>query len=306
MKKRPQSRPVIHNRINQRYYYLMLLPALVYLIIFEFIPMFGLVMAFQNFKPGKGIFHSDWVGLANFKRLFASSDTFELFRNTLVISTGKILVKTFASIVFAILLSEITTRWLKKSVQTITYLPHFVSWVIISQLVYLVLGNDGFINQALVFFGFEPVNFLSSNDTFQGMLIGTHTWKEFGYGSIVYLAAITSVDPGLYEAAALDGANWWQRVRHIMIPAIIPIVVLILARDVSGVLSAGFDQVFNLYNARVYDTGDILDTYIYRVGLQGRQFSLSTALGLFKSVIGIIMMLSVNWLSVKTLKRSIF
>jgi len=293
-------------KTSQLYYHLMLLPGMIFLILFHYIPIGGIVMAFQNFVPAKGIFRSEWVGLKNFKRLLIKNDIQELLRNTLVISIGKIILVMIAAVIFAILLNEIRHMKLKKGVQTIVYLPHFLSWAVLAPIVYNLLGMDGMVNDLLNALGLESVNFLGSNKTFQGTVIGTYVWKEFGYASIVYLAAITGVDPGLHEAAAIDGASWWRRVWNVTLPAMMPIIVLMLAIDVGNILSAGFDQVYNLYNIRVYDTGDILDTYVFRVGLEGRQFSLGTAVDLVKSVVGMVLMLSVNGLSKKLLHRSVF
>lgn len=293
-------------RANQFSYHMMMLPGMIFLLIFSYVPIMGFVMAFQNFKPAKGFLKSDWVGLFHFKRLFANSDFYELLRNTLVISFGKILIRMVLAVAFAILLNEIKNRWIKKNVQTIVYLPHFLSWAVLAPVVFNMFGMDGLINEVIISWGLEKINFVGSNDCFQQLLIGTDVWKEFGYGSIVYLAAITSVDPGLHEAAAIDGASWWRRVWHVTLPAMLPIIILMMAIDVGNVLNAGFDQVYNLYSVRVYDTGDILDTYVYRVGLEQRQYSFSTAVSIFKSTIGMIMMLSVNGLSKKFLKRSVF
>jgi putative aldouronate transport system permease protein len=293
-------------RVSQIYYHLMLLPGMIFLLIFHYAPMGGLVMAFQNFKATKGIFRSEWVGFAQFERLFSNENFFKLIRNTVVIALGKILIKMIVAVAFAILLNEIKNKLLKKSVQTIVYLPHFLSWAILAPMVFNMLGLTGMVNDALAAWGFERINFIGSNDYFQGVMIGTGVWKDFGYASIVYLAAITAVDPGLHEAAAIDGAPWWKRVWYVTLPAMLPIIILMLTRDIATVLSAGFDQVYNMYSVRVYETGDILDTYVYRTGLQQRQYSFSTAIGIFKSTIGLILMLSANWLSTKFLKRSVF
>ena len=291
---------------SQITYHMMMLPGMLFILIFNYIPIGGFIMAFQNFKPSKGIIGSEWVGLAHFERLFANSDFYELIRNTLVISLGKILIKMVVAITFAILLNEIKNRWIKKNVQTIVYLPHFLSWAVLAPVVFNMFGRDGLVNEAITALGLEWINFIGSNDYFQGLVIGTDVWKEFGYASIVYLAAITTVDPGLHESAAIDGATWWDRVWHVTLPAMLPIIILMTAIDLGNVLNAGFDQVYNLYSVRVYDTGDILDTYVYRVGLQERQYSFSTAVSIFKSTIGMVLMLSVNELSKKFLKRSVF
>ena len=296
----------VRNRTSQIYFHLMLLPGMIFILIFNYIPMGGMVMAFENFKPAKGIFGSDWVGFKQFERLFSNSDFYELIRNTLVISLGKLVIKLVVAVAFAVLLNEIKTMWLKKSVQTIVYLPHFLSWVVLAPVVFYMFGINGTVNNLFSSFGLDKINFIGSNDYFQGLLIGTSIWKEFGYGSIVYLAAITAVDPGLHEAAAIDGASWWQRVWNVTLPAMVPIIILMLAIDVGHVLSAGFDQVYNLYSVRVYETGDILDTYVYRVGLQQRQYSFATAVDMFKSIIGLVLMITVNGISKKFLNRSVF
>ena len=293
-------------RVSQMYYHLMMLPGLIFLLIFHYAPMGGLVMAFQNFKAAKGIFGSEWVGFAQFERLFSNENFYKLIRNTIVIALGKIVIKMVVAVAFAILLNEIKNKLLKKSVQTIVYLPHFLSWAILAPMIFNMFGLSGMVNDVFASWGLERINFIGSNDYFQGLLIGTGVWKEFGYASIVYLAAITGVDPGLHEAAAIDGAPWWKRVWHVTLPAMLPIIILMLTRDIATVLSAGFDQVYNMYSVRVYETGDILDTYVYRAGLQQRQYSFSTAIGIFKSAIGLILMLAANGLSTKFLKRSVF
>ena len=292
--------------VSQTYYHIMMMPGMILLLIFSYIPMTGIIMAFQNFVPAKGISGSKWVGLKHFKELFSNRDITLLIRNTLTIALGKIVLGTLVAIIFAILLNEIRVRWLKKSVQTIVYLPHFLSWVILASVVSNLFNLDRMVNSLLSGLGLEKANFLGSNSLFQPLLIGTDVWKEFGYNSIVYLAAITAVDPNLHEAAAVDGASWWRRVWHVTLPAMLPIIMMMAAINVTGILNGGFDQVYNLYSPKVYETGDILDTYVYRVGLINREYGFGTAVGLFKSVVGMVLMLSVNWLSKKTTRRSIF
>lgn len=294
------------NRSIQRTYHLMMLPGMLFLLVFSYVPMFGIVMAFQNYSTGKGILKSPIVGLKNFQYMFSLPDIWEIIRNTMVIAAGKMFFTTLASLAFAILLNEIRIKWLKKSVQTIVYLPHFLSWVILASVVVNMFSLDGIVNQALAGLGLEQINFLGSNTAFQPLLIFTDVWKEFGYGSIVYLAAITSIDPGLHEAAAIEGANWWQRVFHITLPGMLTIILLMSVMNIANILNAGFDQVYNLYNPVVYETGDIIDTYVYRMGLLDHQYSFSTAVGLFKSVVGMVLMVSVNQLSKKFTDSRIF
>lgn len=293
-------------RKSETAYHFMMMPGMIFLLIFSYIPMFGIVMAFQDYIPAKGIFGSKFVGLKHFQYIFSLPDIGQIIRNTVVIALGKILLGTLMAIAFAILLNEIKNKLLKKSVQTIVYLPHFLSWVVLASVVVNLFNLDGSINQLLSAIGLDKLNFLGSNKLFQPLLIGTDVWKEFGYNSVVYLAAITAIDPGLHEAASIDGASWWKRVWHITLPGMMPIILLMGAVNLSGVLSAGFDQVYNLYSPMVYATGDILDTYVYRVGLISRQYSFGTAVGLFKSVIGMVLMLGANGLAKKYAHRKIF
>lgn len=287
-------------------YHAMMAPGMIFLLIFSFVPMFGIVMAFQDYVPAKGISGSKFVGLKHFKYMFSLPDIGIVIRNTVVIALGKIILGTVVAILFAILLNEIRVNVLKKSVQTLVYLPHFLSWVVLAAVITNMFKLDGSVNQILTSLGLERINFLGSNSAFQPLLIGTEVWKEFGYNSIVYLAAITSIDSGLYEAASIDGANWWKKVWHITIPGMMPIILLMAAMSLSNVLSAGFDQVYNLYTPPVYQSGDILDTYVYRIGLVSRQFSFGTAVGLFKSVIGMVLMVGANELAKKLTDRKIF
>ncbi|GKU81990.1 putative multiple-sugar transport system permease YteP [Niallia sp. NCCP-28] len=291
---------------EQAFYHGMLLPGMIFLIIFSFVPMFGIIMAFQDYIPAKGILGSEFVGLEHFKYMFSLPDIGKLFRNTIVIALGKIILGSLLAIVFAILLNEIRLKFLKKSIQTVVYLPHFLSWVVLATVVLNMFNLDGMVNQILAFLGLEKLNFLGSNKLFQPLIIGTDVWKEFGYNSIVYLAAITAVDPGLHEAASIDGANWWKRVWHITLPGMLPIILLLAVLSLPNILNAGFDQVYNLYTPMVYETGDILDTYVYRIGLIGREYSFGTAVGLFKSVIGIILILSANNAAKRFTDRKLF
>jgi len=290
----------------QKYYWGMVLPGILAVFIFSYIPMFGVIMAFQDYVPAKGFLGSPWAGLKHFKAMLSIPDCWEIFRNTLVISFGKIVCTMIIAIAFAVLLNEIRIKWLKKVTQTIVYLPHFLSWVVLASVVRNMLGLDGLLNSLLGVVGIESLNFFGSNTLFQPMLIGTETWKEFGYSSVIYLAALTSVDPGLHEAAAIGGAGWWKRVWHVTLPGILPVVLVVAAMNIGAVLSAGFDQVYNLYSPVVYETGDILDTYVYRIGLLGRRYSFGAAVGLLKSVVGLILMVGMNEFTKKFANRRIF
>lgn len=284
----------------------MVVPGILFLLVFSYGPMFGLLMAFQDYVPAKGIFGSEFVGLENFKYIFTLPDIWEVTRNTLFIAIWKMVLNTAIPILFAILLNEVRMAWLKKSIQTVVYLPHFLSWVILASVIGNLFSLDGSINAILNQFGIESMNFLGSNELFPKLLIGSDVWKEFGYNSIVYLAAITSIDPGLYEAATMDGAGWWQRVWHVTLPGMLPFILLMTILGLPNILNAGFDQVFNLYSPIVYEKGDILDTYIYRIGLVGRDYSTGAAVGLVKSIIGLVLILGSNKLAEKKTNRVMF
>lgn len=287
-------------------YHLMMLPGMLILLIFSYIPMAGILMAFQDFVPAKGILGSTWVGLENFKYIFTIPDGKQILYNTLFIAIGKMIVGSIVPIFFAILLNEIRVTFFKRTVQTIVYLPNFLSWVVLATVIVNIFSLDGPINAILSLFHIEPVMFLQSNSWFRHLLIGTDVWKNFGYGSIVYLAALTAIDPGLHEAATIDGATRLQRIRYVTLPGIASTIVLMAALSLGNILNAGFDQVFNLYNPLVYSTGDIIDTYVYRTGLQGMQYSLATAIGLLKSVVSFVLIISANNLSKKLTNQQIF
>lgn len=270
---------------TQLYYHLMLLPGIILLIIFSIIPMIGIVMAFQNYIPAKGILGSPWVGLSHFKYMFQIPDSKQIFMNTIIIAVSKIIVGMIVPILFALLLNEARVKWFKSSVQTIVYLPNFLSWVVLGTVMGMIFSYDGMINDLLAFFNVEPVMFLASNKWFRPILVATDVWKGYGYGTIIYLAALTGINPALYESAAMDGANRLKQILHISIPGILPTIILLATLNLGSVLNAGFDQVFNMYNPIVYQTGDIIDTYVYRMGLVNMQFSFGTAVGLLKSVV---------------------
>lgn len=291
---------------KQLTHHLMMMPGMFFLLLFSYIPMVGIVMAFQDFIPAKGIMGSEFVGLKHFRYMFQLPDIFKIIRNTLVISIGKILLGTFMAIAFSILLNEIRKKFLKKTVQTIVYLPHFLSWVVLASVVINMFNLDGSVNQILTQLGFDKINFLGNSKIFPGLIIGTDVWKEFGYSSVIYLAAITAIDPGLHEAASIDGASWWKRIWNVTLPGMMPIILLMAAMSLTSILSAGFDQIYNLYTPIVYDTGDVLDTYVYRIGLIGRQYSFGSAVGLLRSIVGMVLLVSANKLTKKLTDQKIF
>ena len=271
--------------------YVMVIPALIHLVLLSYYPMYGIRIAFQDYKPALGFDKSPWVGLKQFQLMLENPSFWQIFRNTIVIATSKIITLQFCAVILALLLNEVRKLLFKRSVQSLVYLPYFLSWIVLGGIMLEMLGSSGVVNQVMQRMGAtEPVIFLGNNRTFVPTLIVSHLWQQVGWGTILYLAALTSIDPQLLEAAAIDGAGRFQRVLYIILPGILPTLLLVLCLDF-GLLfnAAGFDQVLNLYNPAVYSTSDILDTWIYREGLLGARFSLATAVGLVRSVLGLIL-----------------
>lgn len=271
-------------------YWIMLAPALIWLVAVSIVPMGGIIMAFEDYNPRLGIMHSEWVGLENFDYMFSLSDTERILENTLIISFGKIIFHIIVPLTFALMLNEIKTKKLKKSLQTVAYLPHFISWVILSGILRDIFSRTGPINNMLSFFNIDPIIFWGQEKLFRGLIISTDVWKEFGFDAVIYLAALTGIDMNLYEAVAIDGGGKFKQLWHVTLPGIKPTVILMTVLSMGNILNAGFDQVFNLYSPLVYATGDIIDTWVYRVGITELQFSLATAVGLLKSVVGFVML----------------
>ena len=279
---------------------LMLLPVIAYFIIFKYIPMGGIIIAFKDYKLGLGVSKSLWVGFNNYISAFDNPFFIRAIRNTLIISLLKLAVGFPAPIILALMLNEVRHSLFKRTVQTISYLPHFLSWVIMAGILSQLLSpNNGAINALLKqLFGLEKaIPFLIDDHYFRGTLVVSDVWKGVGWGSILYLATISSIDPTLYEAAICDGASRFQRVKYITLPSIMPTITIMLILNLGSILDAGFDQIFNLYSSAVYETGDIIDTYVYRVGLVDWNYKLSTAIGLFKNIIGFILVASANFLA---------
>jgi len=273
--------------------HLFLLPAVILLLIFSYFPMVGILIAFQDYVPSKGwdlFFKSEWVGFDNFKYIMSMPGFWSAMRNTLTIAIQKILVSIFVPLILALLLNEVKNTLFKKSVQTIVYIPYFFSWVILGGILMDILSpTNGIVNQMLQAIGLEKVNFLGNPDTIQPVFVVTNIWKEVGYNTVIFLAALTSIDPALYEAASVDGAGYTKQMLHITLPSLLPMILLVTVLGMGNILNAGFDQVFNLYGPVVYDTADIIDTFVYRIGMNELQYSVSTAINLFKSVISIIL-----------------
>ena len=281
------------------WFYALLLPAVIYFLVFKYLPMIGLVMAFKDISISegmRGIFTGEWVGLRHFTRFFNSPNAWRLIRNTLQISILQIVWGFPLPIILAVMMSEVRSRRLQKTLQTISYLPHFISWVVASGLIVnLLTMNGGFVNEVLEWLGMEPVMFLGNPAYFRTILVVSNLWKEVGWNTIIYVAAITSVDETLYEAACIDGASRFQQVIHITIPSIAFIIAMMFVLQAGSILDAGFEQVFLLYSEAVYEVGDIIDTYVYRAGLQQMDYSYATAVGLFKSVVSLMVVTAVNF-----------
>ncbi|MDF2668098.1 MAG: protein lplB [Paenibacillus sp.] len=289
-------------------FHLMLLPAVILALLFHYLPMFGVVIAFQDYKPYLGINGSDWVGLKHFSMMFDRADSLQVIWNTLLIAFMKIVLMIIVPVVFALMLNEVRKMAFKRIVQTLVYLPHFLSWVILGAiLVDLLSPQGGLVNRVLVeWFGISPIFFLGNGDWFRFTVVTSEVWKEFGFSTIIYLASLAGINPELYEAAEVDGATRWKQTMHVTLPGLVPIMTVCATLSLSSILSAGFDQIYNLYNPLVYDKGDIIDTYVYRVGILGQKLSFATAIGLFKSVVSCILILSVYRIALKTANYRIF
>ena len=298
----------------KRYYslYLMLIPGLLYVVIYKFLPLIGLTMAFQDFQIFAGdnilesLFLSPFVGIDNFRKLFSYGDFAHVFQNTIIISLMKLFVLFPVPIILAVLISEIPSIRYKKTLQTVVYLPHFLSWVVVFGILSTLLGSYGAVNALLSNIGLQSVGFFSDPQVFRWTLVFSDGWKEMGWGSIIYLSAITGINSELYEASTIDGAKKMQQIWYITLPGIMPTVAMMLALRMGSILNAGFEQILVMYNPGVYSTADIIDTYVYRRGLGKMDYSMGTAAGLFNSVVSFIMVIGGNYLSRKVTDYSIW
>lgn len=287
--------------------YLMILPGIIYFIIYKYIPMYGLIISFQDYKPYLGISGSEWVGFAHFERLFTSSDFWMIFKNTLILFALQLFVYFPIPIIISLMLNEVRNAYFKRGVQTIIYIPHFMSWVVIVSISYVMLTLDGgIVNSVLESLGFNKINFLLSPEWFRPMYILQVIWREAGWGTIIFLAAIAAVDPQLYEAAKMDGANRFRQMWHITLPAIRSVIIVLLILKIGDVLELGFEHVYLLLNASNREVGEIFDTYVYVAGLQQGQFSYSTAVGFFKGAVGLVMVIFANRLAKKFGEEGIY
>ncbi|MDD7411815.1 MAG: ABC transporter permease subunit [Eubacteriales bacterium] len=311
VKKLPKQAP-LHKRLaenirNHPLLYVLALPVVAYYLIFNYYPMYGVLMAFQDFKPALGIWGSKWVGLKHFEKFIGGIYFWRLVRNTLSINLGMLLVGFPIPILFALLLNEIPHRGFQRVTQTVTYMPHFISSVVVCGLMLQFCGSNGILTRMLAALGLTPqTNLFTVPSLFQPLYIGMNVWKNMGWDSIIFFAALTSVDSELHEAAQIDGAGRWRRMLHVTLPAIMPTVVILLIMRIGNLMSLGWDQIILLYNERVYETADVISTYVYRMGLTKFEYSFGSAVGLLNSVINVILLMGANALSRKVNETSLW
>ncbi|MFS0724182.1 ABC transporter permease [Paenibacillus sp. 1P07SE] len=295
---RIKSEPGLLKRIKaDRYLLIMLLPGVLYFLLFKYLPMFGVLIAFKNYNVFAGFMESDWVGMRYFRMFFDNPDAWPIIRNTLLLGIYRIIWGFPAPIILALLLNEIRIYRFKRFVQTVSYMPHFISTVVVTGMVAMFLSpTNGIVNLFLENFGVQPTAFLQNPNWFRTIYIASDIWQEVGWGSIIYLAALTTIDPSQYEAAAIDGASRWRQMISVTLPGIMPAIIILFILRVGNVLETGFEKVYLLYNPATYDKADILATYVYRIGLTQGNYSYGTAIDLFTGVIGLLFVISANYM----------
>ncbi|GAA4860229.1 polygalacturonan/rhamnogalacturonan ABC transporter permease [Paenibacillus vulneris] len=302
-----RSSTLMGRLVRNRWLYFMVVPGLLYFLIFKYWPMYGIFIAFKDYQPFLGFWDSPFVGLKHFERFFSDSNFLVLFRNTLILATYNILFFFPLPIVIALMLNELRLEFVKRTVQTLVYIPHFMSWVVVVGIAYIFLTTEGgIVNDLLARYGGDKINFLVSNEWFRTIITAEVIWKETGWGTIIFLAALAGVDPQLYEAARMDGANRLRQLWHITLPAIRSTIVILLILRLGSFLDTGFEQIFLMLNAMNREVGEVFDTYVYSVGISQGQYSFSTAVGLFKSVIGFILVVVSNYLAKKFGEEGIY
>lgn len=309
IKKRTQPSSKIKSNyfIKNWQIYSMIIPGLLYFLIFKYIPLGGIVIAFQDYSIYRGVLESPWVGLKHFYNLFEYPEFYSVLKNTLLISFYQLIFGFPAPIILALLLNEVRKMAFKRTVQTVLYLPHFLSWVIVGGLVISFLSpSTGLVNEVLKLFGVNPIFFVQEPEFFRSIVVSSGIWKEVGWGTIIYLAAMAGINPEMYEAAEVDGAGKFRQAISITLPSILPTIMVLLLLRIGNILDLGFEQIYMLLNPLVRETGEVFDTYIYRVGLLGGQYSYTTAIGLFKSIVGLILLVGANKLSKKMTGNSIY
>lgn len=292
---------------KERYLFLLMLPGLIYFIVYRYVPMLGNIIAFQDFNVFKGFLHSDWVGFKHFQKIFEDPEVLQVLWNTILLSFLQIVFAFPISIILALMLNEVRNEGFKRVVQSIVYLPHFLSWVVVVGLVTVLLKSDGIVNQFLLqAFGMESIPFMQSPGWFMPLIVLEVIWKESGWGTIIFLAALSGVNPDLYEAAVVDGANRWRQIWHITLPAIRSTIVILLILRLGSVLDVGFEQIFLMLNPFNKEVGEVLDTFVYFKGVQQSDFSFATAVGLFKSLVGLILVVGANKLAKRFGEQGIY
>lgn len=291
---------------SNKYLYLMMLPVVLFYILFHYVPMYGAIIAFKNYVPTRGFMRSPWVGLKHFEAFFSSDYFWRLLRNTFLISFYGLLFGLPAAILLALLLNEVRHRLFKTAVQTISYIPHFISIVVICGMVVQFSSSSGLINDIIAFFGGKRIPLLTKPEYFRTIFVTSGVWQELGWNSIIFLAALAAIDPGLYEAAEIDGASRFRQVLHITLPSLLPTIMIVLILRVGQMLSVGYEKVLLLYNPAVYSTGDVINSYVYRVGLQAFNWSFSAAVGIFDSIVNLSLLLIANTVSRKFKQSSLW
>lgn len=302
LQKKTRSKDKVHKLWSEmkrdKYLYLLIFPGVLFFLVFKYIPMWGIIIAFLDYSPYLGVLQSNWVGLEHFVRFFTNDSFFLLFRNTMMISLLSIIFFFPLPIFLSICMNEVSNKHFKRTIQSIVYLPHFLSWVIIAGVTFLLLSDSyGVINKLFVYFGYQKFDFLTNSSTFWGLLTVQNIWKDTGWGTIIFLAAMASIDPQQYEAAKIDGANRIKQIWHVTLPGIRTVIIILLILRLGHIMDVGFEQVFLMQNGAVAKVADVFETYVYRNGIQQGQFSYTTAVGLFKSVIGLVLVMGANYMA---------
>lgn len=298
---------IVKNIIRDRYLLLLFAPGFLYYVIFKYVPIFGIVISFKDYNLMKGIWESDWVGLKYFYQFFQSPDAFKIIRNTFLLGFYNVIFSFPVPIILALLLNELRLMLYKRFIQTVSYLPHFISTVVVVGMVTMFLSpTSGIINQIITWLGFDAINFLQNASWFRTIYVASGIWQSAGWGSIIFLAALTAIDPELYNAAEIDGAGRWRRMFHITLPGIAPAIIILLILNIGNMIDIGFEKVFLLYNPATYETADIISTYVYRIGIVNGNFSYGTAVDLFMGIISLIFIVSANFASRKLTDNSLW
>lgn len=299
--------PLLKDLRRDRWLYIMALPGILYFILFKYWPMGGIIIAFQNFQPFTGFFGSEWVGLKHFQRLFSDPDFFMLLRNTLMLSFYQLVFAFPAPILLSLMLNELRREWFKRWIQTLVYIPHFMSWVVVVAMFFVIFESEqSFFQSFIASLGFQKFSIMMDPEYFRPMYILQVIWRDSGWGTVIYLAALAAISPELYEAAKMDGAGRFRQIWHITLPGIRSTIVILLLLKISDILETSFDHVFNIVNSLTRDVGEVFDTYVYRVGLVNGQLSYATSVGLFKGVVGLILVVLANWLVKKSGEEGLY